>query len=124
MSANSLDRPLLLAAEWQVAYPHVANVVREYLSTLPVYEMLSTDELVEHLIPPASCRGDDVTVRNRVYKALAALATHDLADCATRGPERRMAKLGKNIRPWLWHAPVPLEPGTITCPHCLKHFIL
>lgn len=107
--------------EWRAAYATVAREARFFLTHSPLAAdvPLSTTELVEHLFPEKLARGAGIEARKRIFKGLAALATHDLADCASRGAEQR--KMGKVSRPWLWHPPAERNPEAVEtkhCPHC------
>ena len=105
---------------WRDAYATVAREARQFLVHTP-FENLSTTELVDKLYPEALARGEGITVRKRIFKALGILAKRDLADCATRGAERRVKFNPKPIRPWIWHSPAEPNPEAIqppTCPHC------
>lgn len=108
---------------WQAAYAVVEREAREFLSrqlasTQPA--TFTTSELAEALYPEKLARGDGITARKRLFKALAALATHDLADCASRGEPRKLKHTNKTVRPWIWHAPTKPnnEAGARVCPHC------
>lgn len=120
MFAHEWNRALHANVPWQEAYATVEREARQVLSfhgSLFAGETLTTDELVETLYKEADARGDGILARKRIYKALLALATHGLADCATRGEERALKhNRNKIIRPWLWHA--PKAPEVKKCPHC------
>lgn len=119
------DWNLILAPDvpWQKAYASVEASARAHLIANPCFDAgCSTEELVEALYPKRFAIGDGILARKRIYKALAALATRGLADCATRGPERNLGHT-KNlkVRPWLWHeptAPNDEAQGIRLCPHC------
>lgn len=90
---------------WKQAYATVALEARAHLLKLdPSREPLSTNELVEALYPEALSRGEGITARKRIYKALFALAEHSLADCATQGAAYKN-RMGQTRRPWSWHYP-------------------
>lgn len=109
------------AVGWQDAYAHVERSAREYLATGKRDDNWTTTELVEALYPEQFARGDGITARARIFKALAALAPRGLADCATRGPERRLKHSNKMVRPWLWHAPAERNAeAAAVCPNCGK----
>lgn len=98
---------------WAEAYPCVEREARRYLADHIPHE-LSTAKLVDALHPwPGGAR-------DRIFKALAALATRELADCCTRGPAK-VNRFKGEVMPWVWHAPTTpnveavIEP---TCPHC------
>lgn len=106
------------AVPWQAAYKVVAEVTRALLAAEPGGDhYLTTSDLVERLFPEHLARGEGITARRRMFSALAALAKHDLADCATRGPARKMKHLGKMVHPWHWHRPVE-KPAEPCCPTC------
>ncbi len=96
---------LLPSNPWQDAYGHVAGAARLYLASLDDWETISTNDLVEALLPEDEARGDGIVARKRIYRALSALTEHELNDCCRRGNERRLPKIGKIVVPWLWHAP-------------------
>mgnify|MGYP003559721779 FL=1 len=118
---NALLAPAVPAIE---AYKSVEEAARLHLSMNPLFTEvgITTNELVEALYPEALARGDGVLARARIYKALAALATRGLADCATRGQPRKLKHMNKTVRPWLWHEPGEKNPeaqdGVKRCPHC------
>lgn len=111
------------AVPWQEAYKAVEMAARDKLAGIE--RTLTTNELVEELYPEQFAREAGITARKRIYKALAALATRGLADCASRGEPRKLRHAKKLVRPWLWHAPtVELNPEAVAantvrqCPHC------
>lgn len=91
--------------EWSIAYPVVAHEARLLLEGTGEALLWTTEDVVNTLWPEALARGDMILRRQRLYKALAALAEHELSDCCTKGPERRLKHGGKMVRPWLWHKP-------------------
>jgi hypothetical protein len=100
---------------WRVAYADVATVVRAWLLAHPIAETnsISTHELVEGLFPAALAKGAGIVARRRLYKALMAQTTRDLADCCSRGPLQPLhghGKSGPKIRPWRWHQPTTPNP--------------
>lgn len=110
---TALAAALSPANEWATAYPIVENIARDFLNDPEqgAFEF-STNEVVEALWPESLARGEGITTRKRLYKALLALAPRGLADCATRGEERKVKHSTRLIRPWLWHAPKPVvEPA-------------
>lgn len=89
---------------WQKAYETVHHEARGYLTQMPG-PSISTNALVEALFPLMSTRGAGAEARDRIYKALKALATHDMKDCATyKDPEMLY---GKQIRRTIWLKPRP-----------------
>lgn len=91
---------------WRTCYDQVEFHTRLYLKdTLNAGDLISTNTLVEALYPARFAKGEGITARRRMYKALAALATHGLADCCTKGVETKFGRSAKMVRPWLWHAP-------------------
>lgn len=115
-----LDR----ASPWQDAYAFVEQEARSYLAGFPPERRIATEQLVESLFSEKLARGPAAYVRQRIFKALAALATRGLADCVRRGVEKQN-RMGQTIRPWTWGAPqVEFNPEyevprTVkACPHC------
>lgn len=109
---------------WQHAYPFVCEAVREHLKTLAPDASLSTAEVVETFMPEGDLRGvAQINARQRFFRALSALAVHDLADCAHRGAAIKN-RFGSEVRPWRWHAPGEatnaemVTPERRKCPHC------
>lgn len=118
MQPSEWNRLLAEAVPWAEAYPAVEREARAYLVvTTDGGLRCTTGELVEALYPEQFAKGDGITARKRIYKALAALATRGLADCCTKGEPRPLKHNKKKlVRPWLWHAPLAKEPNR--CPHC------
>lgn len=112
------------AVEWRVAYPMVAERVREMLDPLPPGEVMTTTDLVERLYPAALALGTDgILARRRMFKAVLAMTTRDLARYASRGPERKIR--GKVSQTWVWHAPGEPNPEareTEVCSICGRLF--
>lgn len=95
---------------WKEAYAAVEREARAHLQLSVLGEdTVGTTELVEQLYPEQFARGEGITARKRLFKALAALTTHGLSDCCTRGPERPLKHSKKMVRGWLWHAPKERE---------------
>lgn len=122
MTPSQWNIALAPSVAWQSAYADVEKQARAHLTANPcIDDGCSTEELVEALYPLRLAQGDGILARRRIYKALAALATRGLADCATRGAPRNLGKTkNTKIRPWLWHEPREKNPeskGNI-CPHC------
>jgi hypothetical protein len=120
-----------MSKPWQTAYAAVERAARKYLHAMNDDEYLTTAELVEELYPERFARGDGITARRRIFKAL--LATRNktgepamLADCRERGPEQpRRGTRGQMIRPWHWFKPgnegaafKPDDTPPRVCPHC------
>ena len=116
-----------LAADnaWQGAYEYAEESVRERLSDPDTVarlhleqDTLSTNQIVELMWPEQFAKGDGITARKRLYKALKALATRGLADCCERGPQVEVVIAGvkRFARPWRWHAPktTPLREGYVS----------
>lgn len=105
----------LLAPEvhWRDAYPIVEAAVKALLTANPKYKglELTTTELVEALYPEEEARGNGAAARQRIFRALEALADHGLKHWHYRGPPR-MTRAGQ-VRPRVWHA----ERKPI-CPNC------
>lgn len=121
---NMILRP---DAPWRDAYATVETSVRDYVQrVLNAGDLISTNTLVEALYPARFAKGEGITARRRMYKALAALATHGLADCCTKGAETKFGRSHKPVKPWLWHAPramgVTLPVQKVCCPHCGESF--
>lgn len=93
--------------DWKIAYAEVERHARQILiASVPTKSTIGTTALCEALFPPEFVRGDNALyIRRRIFKALQALATRGLADCATQGPPMKR-KFG-TIHPWLWHSPDP-----------------
>ncbi len=99
---------LAQGVDWKIAYAEVEKHAREILTRYSYQrpDGVGTTELAEALLPAEFVRGDGTLyIRRRIFKALAALATRGLADCATPG-ETIKGKFGPK-RPWRWHAPTP-----------------
>jgi hypothetical protein len=102
---------------WKEAYPKVERRVREHLADQ--WEDFTTAELVERLYPVAQARGDvGLAARQRLFKALMTLATHGLADCASKSKiAKRVA--GQQVYGWRWHASTtPSVHAPEVCPCC------
>lgn len=107
--------------EWPDAYAAVEREARAWLTRQDEFSDYTTTELVEALYPEQFARGDGIKLRKRMFKALAALALHDLADCCTKGTPRRLKHSKKMVTPWNWHSPrEPAPPAPKLCPHCGK----
>lgn len=118
----AIDAALAHGVDWKPAYTYVANLAGLFLETRgPRSKPLGTAELVERLYPVAAARGEEGThARQRMFKALAALARRDLASYASRGAVR-VNGFGRGVKPWVWHPPTEPNPEAIkppTCPHC------
>lgn len=122
---GNVDWRAVLAPDqpWQVAYPIVAREVREILADGPPV----TSAVLSILLYPTP---REQKIRERLDRALDALATHELADCAKRGNPikvRMRSPYGRWItvvkRPWiwgLWGSRNPEAAETRVCPHCGK----
>jgi hypothetical protein len=94
---------------WEDLYPEVARRAKALLDALPDEATMTTLELAEALWPASLAVGPDVARRARVFKALKALAKHDLKHYHMRGEPKRMARgSGKMVRPYIWHRRVEL----------------
>lgn len=115
------DTELAAHVPWKKAYAFVERETRGWLIDYAIgREPLSTDQLVEKLYPEKLARGDGILARQRIYKALAALATRELADCARRG--ETFKRFGKERKRWTWIYPQvemndEYQPRAL-CPHC------
>lgn len=123
MTPFQWDAIMYTAVPWQEAYATVEREARHVLDNDPTLDgNLSTAELVERLYSEEWARGDGITARKRIFKALRALTTRGLADCCHRGEERRLRHSNKMVRPWLWHAPTSpnseAQGNAKACPHC------
>lgn len=125
MTPQQWNEALAEGVAWQKAYAEVEKQARAHLIANPCFDAgCTTEELVEALYPAKLALGDGILARKRIFKALKALATRGLADCASRGPARVLGnrKSGVKIRPWLWHDPTEpndeAEGSGKTCPHC------
>ena len=100
---DDLQSILASTNHWSKVYPEVARHVFSYLNTLEPGIILSTRELADNLL------GDlyVTPARNRLYKALKALAKHELEDCVMLGPQATKKIYGKLTvyRPRLWKKP-------------------
>ena len=110
---------------WKDAYAFVERHARHFLESEPTGKNWTTTELVEFLYPWGVEPNDpeEHHVRQRIFKALAALATRGLSDCASRGTPRQLGQLDakgtpevKTIRPWLWHSPTSPNPESVAKP--------
>lgn len=113
----TLDTTRALAnpeVSWREFYPHVEAEAKAILSPLAEGITLTTNELAERIWPRHESRGaDDQKRRQRVYRALFALAENGLAVyCTRQAPEKRPG--GTLARPYAWHAakerPAPASP--------------
>lgn len=120
--AESWNLALAPSVPWQVAYKAVADVAKRLLDVEGAeFEGagLTTAQLVEALYPERYAVGEGITARSRIYKALAAMAKHDLAAYCSKGDARPLKHTKKLVKPWIWHAPrVVVEKPVRTCPHC------
>lgn len=109
------NRDLAATVPWEPAYATVEREAKAFLSGSVLADSdCGTAELVEHLYPLNLARGEDgVYARNRIFKALDALAKHGLRDYCHKG-EPRLNKAKKMSRPWLWHGPRE-RPKCPTC---------
>jgi hypothetical protein len=109
-----LDQNVLnQAVPWQECYAKVAEAARQYLDGLDEWEVLSTSEMADVLLPAVKNR-ENAAARTRLFKALAALPKHEMAGYCSRGPATWVAAYAKTIQPWRWHRPKPIE----CCPAC------
>lgn len=105
---------------WQIAYSAVATEVKALLTGR--VDPVTTGALVEELFPIAEARGPDMLrARRRLFAALDANATRELACFARRGPDRK-TRWRTTVRPWLWaDYGLPNSEAVDTvkkCPHC------
>lgn len=114
------DNLLKADVPWQQAYASVETAVLALMATPAMAgRQLTTNELVEAIYPESLARGDGILARNRIYKALMALAPRGLACYASRGEERKRAHSNIKIRPWVWHAAgQPNTEHMQRCPKC------
>ena len=95
---------------WQTAYPLVADAVRRGLEDWQG-DPPTTFELVEKLWPKAECGKNEVTMRFRLFRALRAIAEHDLVGWRfSRG--EKMQYMGKEVTLWRWRKP-PETPDAL-----------
>jgi hypothetical protein len=93
---------------WQKAYPQVAEAARRVLKDVPTERPVSTKDLVALLGPVNSgSREAQKAVTNRMYQALAALASHDLEPYVTIG-EPELTRRGPMIKRKLWHRKIEM----------------
>ena len=104
--------------EWREAYATVAEQAKLHLQhNVLVGEEVSTAELVEAMFPQALARGDGITARRRIFKALEANATRALKGYCHKGASRKATIGNRQVRPWRWHPPMTLgEVQTIVHP--------
>jgi hypothetical protein len=117
MTPDEWNNLLAPSVPWRQAYQSVGREARAYLEiTQPDGDGLTTAQLVECLYPADDARGSaGLVARKRMFRALAALADHDMKDWCTRG-EKRRNKFGKEVLPVRWRA--YMDPGPARCPHC------
>lgn len=143
-------RPAVTPAEWNVALAANVHWREAYLKlaeeTRTVLEaeapergspdMWSTNALMDRLYPkPHNLRGEAITVRQRMYKGLNAMARNELGDCCIRSTVPQRNKFNPEFYGWLWHRPAGeknpeaiahsgaktargLNKGPRLCPHC------
>ena len=108
MMEQELLDALAPAIPWQACYPAVAAAVRHLLDEADPGASLTTVQVAYFLLPPSriDCV-ERIAAKKRLFKALSALAAHDLAAYATRGePKRGKGRYSKKmVRPWIWHKP-------------------
>ncbi len=107
--------------DWTEAYPIVADAVRTELDTRQADDT-STKQLAEWLWPRPVVSGNGIdpaaiAARRRLFKALGALAQHDLKDYATRGPVVKNKRFNRPVQHWRWHRFAPTIT-TCVCPVC------
>jgi hypothetical protein len=91
---------------WQRRYGEIASVVKQKLD----YWLsgrdaeVSTNEVVESLMPLAICRGEQIEARSELFTILMKLAKHDLANYCHKGEPKAKKRFGKVVAPWIWHA--------------------
>lgn len=121
LRAEQLTAALAPDVPWAECYARIEADARTLLTRYHWQRPagVTTVELVEALFPEAWVEGPaGIAARKRVFKALAALATRGLSDCATKGePVKR--KFGM-IRPWVWNKPDPARPVVNVCPKCKR----
>ena len=92
------------SVRWQECYPKIAEITRPVLAALPAGKQINTDRLVELLWPDTECRGPDLVVHSRLYRALDAISRHSLADCVSF---EGGVSYGRPAQFKRWHAPDP-----------------
>ena len=94
---------------WREAYPVVAAAVRGYLEAHVIAPAtIGTSELAKSIVAGSYLR--DPVLKARLFRALKALAAHDLSDCVRRGePVKRPFYNRQTVRPLLWSAPNLVE---------------
>jgi len=116
MTPDEWNNLLADSVPWRQAYTSVAREAKAYLEISQPSGALSTAELVEALYPAEQARGSaGIVARHRMFRALAALADHDMISWVTKGEPRRN-KFGKTVVPLRWRPYV--EPAAPVCPHC------
>jgi len=103
-SAAGWEAVLAPAVHWKRCYPAVTEIVRAELSAWkgdPLY----ASELVERLWPAVDCVSDARRrMRQRLFKALRAVAEHDLRDWCRLTGETHLY-MGRRIEVWKWFDP-------------------
>lgn len=110
MIAHEWNAGLAPDIGWQIAYAVVEREVKALFAANPLYEhdTIGTSELVEALYPETYVRSDEArAARQRIFKALQALATRGLSAYAFQGPEK-LNRMKVRVRPWFWRAPPPV----------------
>lgn len=120
---------LLADKSWPEAYPLIEKLVRATLANVSADRSWSTEELVNCICPKAACppahpqssnklgQPEHADTRDKLFRALKALAPRGLADCCHRGPARKMRGIGRIIRPWLWHCSGPANNDSVVLRH-------
>jgi hypothetical protein len=126
LSAAQWIETLAPNKSWREAYPVVAHQAREVLGGIT--DPISTAQLANTLWPTGTITGvAGIKVRARIFQALKAMATRELAAYARRGDpyHRKIFNRGRwsaqVARPWLWADYGIANAEAISrpkCPHC------
>ena len=102
--ADQKEIAQILASDqpWDVAYAQLEPIVRNVLTCwdAPPDRGVSTTSLAVVLQNSPTPQ-----LKQRIFRALFALARHGLADCVTKG--KPLIRFGQTKTPWLWHRHIP-----------------
>lgn len=101
-NVRHLDLLLHPAKGMREVLESLCPIVRKFLADIPRHEPITTGALVERIYPVSLAKKEGAAARNRFMQVMCYAAPRDLADCAIRGPERKMKGRQKRIKPWLW----------------------
>ena len=91
------------------------------LSKLPDGEVLSTTELMERIVPIATCTGERLTHRRQLCSLAVKIGKAEMqGGYCFRGPEDpKRKRFGHAVRPLFWHARTA-EIAASVCPTCRR----